>query len=253
MIEREHISAAALGALATFCLSLAGCAGVECVTTAENDPTRAPAEPNVVAEPPPRAAPEAATPPPSVTAPAAVEPTKDREAVVPPVTPPVTPKARAAPPVVVAEASTPPPTGPKVTAPTPPAIAAARVPATVSKAASGPEPVASQPARAPLDLDSLGTRLKQTKAIGMLTKLSLKNQVDDLLAKFRAYHTQRGAATLPELRRSYDLLLLKVLSLLQDSDPPLARDIVQSRAAIWGILADPKKFNEARLMAGATT
>ena len=33
-----------------------------------------------------------------------------------------------------------------------------------------------------------------------------------------------------------------VLSLLQDSDPPLARDIVTSREAIWSLLADPAKF-----------
>jgi hypothetical protein len=31
-------------------------------------------------------------------------------------------------------------------------------------------------------------------------------------------------------------------SLLEDGDPPLARDINRSRAAIWVILADPVKF-----------
>lgn len=85
----------------------------------------------------------------------------------------------------------------------------------------------------------------------MLTKLSLKNQVDDLLERFRDYHRRQGTATLTELRRNYDMLLLKVLSLLQDGDPPLARDIVKSRAAIWSILEDPKKFTESNLMAGA--
>lgn len=84
-----------------------------------------------------------------------------------------------------------------------------------------------------------------------MTKLSLKNQVDDLLEKFRAYHRRQTDAKLPELRESYDLLLLKVLSLLQDSDPPLARDIVRSRTAIWDILSNPKKFSDANLMAGA--
>ena len=135
----------------------------------------------------------------------------------------------------------------------PPASAPAPAPGQniVSKATQAP--AASPSAAAPLDFASLGTRLRQTKAIGTLTKLSLKNQVDDLLGKFRAYHKRQGTATLPELRRSYDMLLLKVLSLLQDSDPPLARDIVQSRAAIWGILADPRKFTESNLMAGATT
>ena len=45
-----------------------------------------------------------------------------------------------------------------------------------------------------------------------------------------------------QLRRSYDLLLMKVLSLLQDADQKLASAIVASREAIWGLLADPKKF-----------
>ena len=45
-----------------------------------------------------------------------------------------------------------------------------------------------------------------------------------------------------ELRRSYDLLMMKVLSLLQDEDQKLASAIVSSREAIWGLLADPKKF-----------
>jgi len=85
----------------------------------------------------------------------------------------------------------------------------------------------------------------------VLTKLSVKNESDDLLDKFRAYHRQQGALTLSELRRSYDMLFLKLLALLQDGDPPLARDIDRSRAAIWEILADPRKFIESNLMAGA--
>ena len=113
-------------------------------------------------------------------------------------------------------------------------------------------PVSPKPTPAPLDFRGLETRLRQTRAIGVLTKLSLKNQVDDLLARVRAYHQRRGAATLAELRRNYDMLLLKVLSLLQDTDPPLARDIVKSRAAMWSILEDPGKFNEFTQMAGTT-
>ena len=45
------------------------------------------------------------------------------------------------------------------------------------------------------------------------------------------------------LRQSYDMLLLKVLAVLQDNDPSLARAIAGSREAIWGILADREKFN----------
>jgi hypothetical protein len=39
------------------------------------------------------------------------------------------------------------------------------------------------------------------------------------------------------------MLVLKVLSLVQDGDPSLARTISGSREAIWAILADPEKFN----------
>jgi hypothetical protein len=91
-------------------------------------------------------------------------------------------------------------------------------------------------------LNSLEQRLKDTHAIGVFTKLSLKNQVDDLLSEFRAYH--KGAAKTPqsELRQKYDLLIFKVLSLLQNGDPQLALAIASSREAIWGILMDPQKF-----------
>jgi hypothetical protein len=95
----------------------------------------------------------------------------------------------------------------------------------------------------PLDLKSLETRLKETKAIGVITKLALKNQVDDLLNQFRAFYQGRLKSNLGELRQAYDRLLLKVLALLQDADPPLAQAIVVSREAIWDILADPVKFS----------
>jgi len=44
------------------------------------------------------------------------------------------------------------------------------------------------------------------------------------------------------LRQEYDLLIIKVLSLLQNGDPTLAAAISSSREAIWGILMDPNKF-----------
>ena len=75
-----------------------------------------------------------------------------------------------------------------------------------------------------------------------MTKLTLKNQVDDLLDQFRMYYQGKLKTSLAELRRSYELLVLKVIALLQDADPPLAKSIATSREAIWGILADPVKF-----------
>jgi hypothetical protein len=110
-------------------------------------------------------------------------------------------------------------------------------------ATAPPPPQSAGPAAvATLDLSSLEQRLRETKAIGVFTKLSLKNQVDDLLEEFHEFHRSRDQAMLGKLRQSYDLLLLKVLSLLQDDDPALARDISSSREALWKVLTDPDRF-----------
>lgn len=95
-----------------------------------------------------------------------------------------------------------------------------------------------------MDLASLEQRLRDTHAIGVFTKLSLKNQVDDLLDSFRAYYGGRSNTTLAALRQRYDLLLMKVLTVVQDGDPPLATAIAASRNALWGILADREKFQK---------
>src|SRR5207302_8201475 len=100
----------------------------------------------------------------------------------------------------------------------------------------------AMPKAAPLDLTSLETRLRETNAIGVMTKITLKNQVDDLLNQFRAFYAGKLKTSLAELRRPYDLLVLKVLSLLQDSDPTLAAAIVASREALWCILSDRAKI-----------
>jgi hypothetical protein len=154
-----------------------------------------------------------------------------------------------------------PPSNPAAATANPPAPASPAIAATPTGTAerppvaapnSPPAPVAAPTAAPTLDFTSLGARLRTTKAIGVLTKLSVKNQADDLLAQFRDYHTQQGAATLPDLRLSYDMLVFKLLSLVQDADPPLATDINRSRTAIWDILSDQEKFIDANLMAGAS-
>jgi len=171
-------------------------------------------------------------------------------------------------PSAAAPAATAVPITPVVPASAPPAAPVATTPAPVTAAEPAPAPKASAPARttpakppsppveapaapvvaaaaapaAPLDLPLLEQRLKDTRAIGVFTKLSLKNQVDDLLTQFRAYHKGNQGKSLSQLRQSYELLLLKVVSLLQNDDPQLAAAVGSSREAIWGVLVDPKKF-----------
>jgi hypothetical protein len=149
----------------------------------------------------------------------------------------------------------PPPPTPALQAGTKPAAPGPKTPTPATKPPATPAPTAAAKPAAPpaaatpapaapaaLDLNALKEQLKETKAIGVFTKLTLKNQVDDLLQQFRDYYQGRAKITMAQLRRSYDLLMMKVLSLLQDADQKLASAIVSSREAIWGLLADPKKF-----------
>ena len=114
--------------------------------------------------------------------------------------------------------------------------------AAVVQTGLGRAPASAAQAEPPLDVAALKLRLKDTRAIGVLTKLALKNQVDDLLKQFRSHYEGGEKSSLSRLRQPYDLLVMKVLVLVQDGDPPLAHTISGSREAIWGILADPDKF-----------
>jgi hypothetical protein len=118
--------------------------------------------------------------------------------------------------------------------------AAKDAPASVKAPANVPASPKKEP---PLDVEALKTRLRDTHAIGLFTKLALKNQMDDLLEQFRAHHQSEHKSSVASLRQPYDMLVLKVLAVVQDGDPSLARTISGSREAIWVILADPAKFN----------
>jgi hypothetical protein len=119
------------------------------------------------------------------------------------------------------------------------AAAAIHPPSPPAAAARAPSAAGATPA---LDLTALEQRLRDTHAIGVFTKLSLKNQVDDLLAQFKAFHSGGSSVSLTELRQKFELLLVKVVTLLQDNDPSLAAAVSSSREALWGVLSDPKKF-----------
>ena len=118
--------------------------------------------------------------------------------------------------------------------------AAKPVVAEPAKSAS-PPPVARKP-EPTLDVADLKARLRETSAIGTFTKLALKNQMDDLLDRFRAFYQSGQKTGVSALRQPFDTLVVKVLTQLRPGDPTLARTIESSREAIWGILSDPEKF-----------
>lgn len=141
------------------------------------------------------------------------------------------------------------------------AVPGTPVAATDKPAEKAPARIAAPPPRAPrpqqlqtpavvapatqapsLALAALEQRLKDTDAIGLFTKIALKNQIDDLLNRFKAYFARGDNTSLTQLRQLYDQLLLKAHGLLKDGDPALANAIMASREAIWGVLTDPVRF-----------
>ena len=276
-LERVPMLVARIGGVLCMLLA-AGCAGIGRAPDRETPRVTSVPVPTTSIEPaatpavPPPAQPpaEATTAPPSAPVPA--PPPAAPSAPVPTPPPAVAPKslsdarptaetpqatiaaAPAAPPAAPAGTAVPgaakPASAPKAPAREPPAPAPAveRAPAPAT-AVAPPRAEATAPAVAkaaappPLDLKSLETRLRETKAIGVFTKLTVKNQVDDLLERFREFYKGRLKTTLAELRRAYEMLVLKVLALLQDADPPLASALAASRESIWGILSNPEKFS----------
>jgi hypothetical protein len=232
-----------MSALGPLCLAglvgFAGCSGFRPnpvpapgEAAAARSATPVPASPTETSAPADAAT--AATAPPADAATAATAPPANAATAVTPAAPTAqSPPAKAA----RADAAKP-QVAHSAKSPSPPAAAP-----TVPKAAAGTVP----PSAPALDLQALEQRLRDTHAIGVFTKLSLKNQVDDLLGELRAFHGGRSLPPLPDLRQHYDLLLMKVLTLLQDGDPPLASAIRASREAIWGMLADPEKFHKIEL------
>ena len=227
-------------------LSVSGCAWMKGTATSEG---RRDAQGSV----PPNSAPQT-TPPPASTPPTPVA-TPPSPVATPPSPASTLPteagsstdngSERSSTPAKASDAAPPPPPPPAVNPASRSSSAKARSsgdtrPAKVAGAAtaetrqSGSSPT--------LNLADLEQRLRETRAIGVFTKLSLKNQVDDLLNAFRELYRGPDKHPSAELRQRYDLLLLKVLTLLQDGDPPLASAISSSREAIWSILADPDKF-----------
>ena len=94
-----------------------------------------------------------------------------------------------------------------------------------------------------LDLEGLEKRLVGTKAIGVLSKLSLKGKLDEFVKDLRAAH--RGEErTLEEMRERYDLLVHNVQAMLEKKDPELAKEIAAAREPLWKLLADIEKFEK---------
>jgi len=93
------------------------------------------------------------------------------------------------------------------------------------------------------DLEALVDRISHSKALGFLTKLSLKLDIDGFLKMVQEYHDKGGAEdSLEQLHERYDVMVHKLVVLLQDEDEELVKSIDEGRDKLWVMLADAKKF-----------
>ena len=93
-----------------------------------------------------------------------------------------------------------------------------------------------------LDVVTLRVRLKDTSAIGVVAKLHLKSEIEDLVRDLAAFHDGRTTQTLDSLHARYSDLVLRVVALLEQRDASLAHDLTVSTDHLWTTLADPGQF-----------
>jgi hypothetical protein len=96
-----------------------------------------------------------------------------------------------------------------------------------------------------VDLNFLENRLIKTKAVGALTKLRLGGEIKGLLAKFERYHAGNNDLDIDQLNEQFNLLYMKVVSLVQDKDVGLYRELCNSWTQIGHTLQNPDYFSKA--------
>jgi hypothetical protein len=92
------------------------------------------------------------------------------------------------------------------------------------------------------DVDALVDRVSHSKALGFFTKLSLKQEIDQLMTGIRAHHYGSQDHPIEQLHERYDVMVKKLMILLQEKVQELVQDIHNGREKLWVILSDEKKF-----------
>lgn len=105
-----------------------------------------------------------------------------------------------------------------------------------------PAPVAADVAGVDPAINALLQRFKDTNAVGVFTKLSIKNNITRLNQSFGHYHQGKRPPAIEELRERYDLMVQEIMVLLQNKDPELAKDLYAARSMLWSCLVEPDQY-----------
>ena len=102
-----------------------------------------------------------------------------------------------------------------------------------------------------VDLRMLTAALRDTKAVGTMTKIRLRNDINRVLGRLERWHGNKGRFTLDQLEEQYHLLLMKIAILIHDDDLILHQQLCNAWAGIWFDLKDPDRFRQMRSRKGA--
>jgi len=102
-----------------------------------------------------------------------------------------------------------------------------------------------------VDLQMLTAGLRETKAIGKLTKLRLRNDINKILRSFERLHDSNSRFTLDQLEEQYHLLLMRIATLIHDDDLLLHQQLCNAWVRIWIDLKNPDSFRQMRSQKGA--
>ena len=97
-----------------------------------------------------------------------------------------------------------------------------------------------------VDLSMLITALRDTKAVGPMTKMRLRNNINKVLNRLKRWHDNKSKFTLDQLQEQYHLLLMKIATLIHDDDLILHQQLCNAWARIWLDLKDPDRFRQIR-------
>jgi len=102
-----------------------------------------------------------------------------------------------------------------------------------------------------IDFKTLEKKIRKTKAIGVMTKLKLSSDINKLLKELNAFHAGNSSLTLEQQREQYDLLYMKIVTLVQKKDPELFHQLCNVWDPLWVALQDEenlKKVSQVRMI-----
>lgn len=90
------------------------------------------------------------------------------------------------------------------------------------------------------DLDALEAKIRNTDAIDLFAKISIKNELSSLIEEIARSRESKNAADLKIQKARFEKLIDGTVAMLRKGDAPLAKEVAESRGAIWNFLNRPE-------------